>query len=153
MGSLRADTFVQAAVTDGLMAEHLADDVAAVTDSWVRNLDPAQLLAGRRPADGVVTDALTDAVPRALLHRAAGRDRSATLTARIIVQAMIPAAVRVTRGQVRPFGGRTFDDIGHMTVAAPTSSPAPGASTPGPAGRQPRPGRPATGVPRTRRQP
>lgn len=115
---LCADTSVQAAVTDWLMADHLADDVAAVTDSWVRNLGPVQLLATLRPRDGVVTDALTDAVLRALLHRAAGRDRSATLAARIIVQAMIPAAVRMTRGQVRTFGGRTFDDIGHMTVAA-----------------------------------
>ncbi|WP_309225953.1 hypothetical protein [Streptomyces lunaelactis] len=115
---LCADTSVQAAVTDWLMADHLADDVAAVTDSWVRNLGPVQLLATLRPRDGVVTDALTDAVLRALLHRAAGGDRSATLAARIVVQAMIPAAVRLTRGQVRPFGGRTFDDIGHMTVAA-----------------------------------
>ncbi|MCX4826172.1 hypothetical protein OG883_41625 [Streptomyces sp. NBC_01142] len=115
---LCADTAVQAVVTDWLMADHLADDVAAVTDSWVRNLGPVQLLATLRPRDGVVTDELTDAVLRALLHRAAGRDRSATLAARIIVQAMIPGAVRMTRGQVRPFGGRTFDDIGHMSVAA-----------------------------------
>ncbi|MCX5317938.1 hypothetical protein [Streptomyces sp. NBC_00154] len=115
---LCADTSVQAAVTDWLVADRLADDVAAVTDSWVRGLGPAQLLAALRPPNGAVTDALTDAVLRALLRRAAGRDRSATLAARVIVQAMIPAAVRMTRGQVRPFGGRTFDDIGHMTIAA-----------------------------------
>ncbi|MFE2092831.1 hypothetical protein [Streptomyces sp. NPDC059460] len=115
---LCAQTSVQAAVTDWLMADRLADDVAAVTDSWVRGLGPAQLLAALQPLNGVVTDALTDAVLRALLRRAAGRDRSATLAARVIVQAMIPAAVRMTRGQVRPFGGRTFDDIGHMTIAA-----------------------------------
>ncbi|WP_330481430.1 hypothetical protein [Streptomyces sp. NBC_00724] len=115
---LCADTSVQAAVTDWLVTDRLADDVAAVTDSWVRGLGPAQLLAALRPPNGAVTDALTDAVLRALLRRAAGRDRSATLAARIIVQAMIPAAVRMTRGQVRPFGGRTFDDIGHMTIAA-----------------------------------
>ncbi|MFI5635501.1 hypothetical protein ACIA8E_40455 [Streptomyces sp. NPDC051664] len=115
---LCADTSVQAAVTDWLVADRLADDVAAVTDSWVRGLGPAQLLAALQPPNGALTDALTDAVLRALLRRAAGRDRSATLAARIIVQAMIPAAVRMTRGQVRPFGGRTFDDIGHMTIAA-----------------------------------
>lgn len=115
---LCADASVQAAVTDWLVTDHLADDVAAVTDSWVSGLGPAQLLAALRPPHGGVTDALTDAVLRALLRRAAGRDRSATLAARVIVQAMIPAAVRMTRGQVRPFGGRTFDDIGHMTIAA-----------------------------------
>ncbi|MDH2392187.1 hypothetical protein QCN29_26075 [Streptomyces sp. HNM0663] len=120
--ALCADADIQAAVADWLVADRLADDVAAVTDgvadSWVRTLGPAQLLAALRPASGRLTDELTDAVLRALLRRAAGHDRSATLAARIIVQAMIPAAVRITRGQVRPFGGRSFDDIGHMTVAA-----------------------------------
>ncbi|WP_351233300.1 hypothetical protein [Streptomyces sp. NPDC002133] len=116
--ALCADASVQAAVTDWLVADRLADDVAAVTDFRVRALGPAQLLAALRSRDGAVTDALTDAVLRGLLRRAAGRDRSAALAARIVVQAMIPAAVRMTRGQCRPFGGRTFDAIGHMTVAA-----------------------------------
>lgn len=116
--ALCADAAVQAAVADWLVTDRLADDVAAVTDAWVRNLGPAQLLAALRPGDGRLTDELTDAVLRALLRRAAGRDRSATLAARIVVQAMTPAAVRITRGQVRPFGGRSFNDIGHMTVAA-----------------------------------
>ncbi|MGP4003622.1 hypothetical protein [Streptomyces sp. 8N706] len=120
--ALCADADVQAAVADWLVTDRLADDVAAVadgvTDSWVRTLGPAQLLAALRPGSGGLTDGLTDAVLRALLLRAAGHDRSATLAARIVVQAMIPAAVRMTRGQVRPFGGRSFDDIGHMTVVA-----------------------------------
>jgi hypothetical protein len=124
--ALCADADVQAAVAGWLVTDRLADDVAAVsdgvtdgvTDSWVRAIGPAQLLAALRPGSGRVTDELTDAVLRALLRRAAGRDRSATLAARIVVQAMVPAAVRMTRGQVRPFGGRSFDDIGHMTVAA-----------------------------------
>lgn len=120
--ALCADAAVQAAVADWLVADRLADDVAAVTDgvadAWVRTLGPAQLLAALRPGDVRLTDELTDAVLRALLRRAAGRDRSATLAARIVVQVMIPAAVRITRGQVRTFGGRSFDDIGHMTVAA-----------------------------------
>ncbi|MBD0743004.1 hypothetical protein [Streptomyces sp. CBMA152] len=119
--ALCADATVQAAVADWLVADRLADDVAAMTggvaDAWVRTLGPAQLLAALRPVDGRLTDELTDAVLRALLHRAAGHDRSAILAARIVVQAMIPAAVRMTRSQVRPFGGRSFDDIGHMTVA------------------------------------
>jgi hypothetical protein len=64
---LCADTSVQAAVTDWLVTDHLADDVAAVTDTWVRGLGPAQLLAALQPHNGAVTDALTDAVLRALL--------------------------------------------------------------------------------------
>lgn len=120
--ALCADTTVQAAVTDWLVTDQLADGIAAVTDavtdSWVRALGPAQLLAALRPRDGRPSDELTDAVLRALLRRAAGRDRSATLAARIIVQAMIPAVVRMTRGQVRPFGGRSFDNVGHAAVAA-----------------------------------
>lgn len=115
---LCADTSVRAAVTDWLRADQLADDVAAVTDSWVRTLGPEQLLATLRPGRGVLSDALTDAVLRSLLVRATGHDRSATLAARIIVQAMIPAAVRMTRGQIRGFGGRCWDDVGHMVIAA-----------------------------------
>jgi hypothetical protein len=115
---LCADASVRAAVTDWLMTDHLADDVAAVTESWVRTLGPEQLLATLRSGHGVLSDALTDAVLRSLLVRATGHDRSATLAARIIVQAMIPAAVRMTRGQVRSVGGRTWDDVGHMVIAA-----------------------------------
>ncbi|MFE2693686.1 hypothetical protein [Streptomyces mirabilis] len=115
---LCADTSVRAAVTDWLMTDQLADDVAAVTDSWVRTLGPEQLLATLRPGRGVLSDALTDAVLRSLLVRATGHDRSATLAARIIVQAMIPAAVRMTRGQIRGFGGRCWDDVGHMVIAS-----------------------------------
>ncbi|MFE1907646.1 hypothetical protein ACFW96_28810 [Streptomyces gardneri] len=65
-----------------------------------------------------MADALTDAVLRALLKRAAGRDRSAVLAGRVIVQAMLPAVFRITRGQVRTTGGRTRDAVGHVTVAA-----------------------------------
>ncbi|MER6734640.1 hypothetical protein [Streptomyces puniciscabiei] len=115
---LCADASVRAAVTDWLMTDHLADDVAAVTDSWVRTLGPEQLLVTLRPGHGVLSDALTDAVLRSLLIRATGHDRSATLAARIIVQAMLPAAVRMTRGQVRGTSGRTWDDVGHMVIAA-----------------------------------
>ncbi|MGW0647296.1 hypothetical protein ACWD4T_00575 [Streptomyces umbrinus] len=115
---LCADTSVRAAVTDWLMTDRLADDVAAVTDSWVRMLGPEQLLAALRPGRGVLSDALTDAVLRSLLARATGHDRSSTLSARIIVQAMIPAAVRMTRGQIRSTGGRTWDGVGHMVIAA-----------------------------------
>ncbi|MFE4873461.1 hypothetical protein [Streptomyces sp. NPDC056682] len=116
--TLCADVTVQGAVADWLMADHLADDVAAVTDSWVRTLGPAQLLAALTPRPAHHSDALADAVLRALLIRAAGHDRSSTLAARIIVQAMVPAAVRMTRGQVRPFGGRSFDTVGHTVIVA-----------------------------------
>ncbi|GGY71944.1 hypothetical protein [Streptomyces xanthochromogenes] len=116
--TLCADASVQAAVADWLMADHLGDDVAAVTDSWARTLGPAQLLAALTPHPAHRSDALADAVLRALLVRAAGRDRSATLAARIIVQAMVPAAVRLTRGQVRPVGGRCFETVGHTVIVA-----------------------------------
>lgn len=112
------DASVRAAVADWLMTDHLADDVATVTDSWARTLGPEQLLAALRPGQGVLSDALTDAVLRSLLVRANGHDRSATLAARIIVQAMLPAAVRMTRGQARGTGGRTWDDVGHTVIAA-----------------------------------
>lgn len=124
--SLCADPRVQAAVTDWLVTDQLADRVSAmtghvtdpVTDGGGRALGPAQLLAALRPGGGRLDNELTDAVLRAMLRRAAGRDRSAVLAARIVVQAMVPAAVRITRGQVRPYGGRSFDDIASVTVAA-----------------------------------
>ncbi|MFB7453252.1 hypothetical protein [Streptomyces sp. NPDC056194] len=116
--ALCADPGLQHAVTDWVADGHLGDDIAAVTDSWAGSLGPAQLLAALRPAADGVTDALTDAVLRALLQRAAGRDRSAALAGRVLVQAMLPAVIRITRGQVRATGGRTRDAIGHMTVAA-----------------------------------
>ncbi|WP_329127397.1 hypothetical protein [Streptomyces sp. NBC_01465] len=115
---LCADTSVRMAVTDWLTTDRLAEGVAAVTDSWVRALGPAELLAALRPPAGALSDELTDAVLRSLLERAAGHDRSAILAGRIVVQAMIPAAVRMTRGQVRPFGGRRFDDVAPMVIAA-----------------------------------
>ncbi|GGN61444.1 hypothetical protein GCM10012285_60350 [Streptomyces kronopolitis] len=115
---LCADPGVRGAVYGWLMADCLAVEVAVVTDSWVRSLGPEQLLAALRPTGSATGDALTDAVLRALLDRAAGHGRSAILAARIVVQAMIPAAVRITHGQIRPFGGRTLDDVGHMTIAA-----------------------------------
>ncbi|MCY0930997.1 hypothetical protein OTB20_33360 [Streptomyces sp. H27-H1] len=116
--ALCADTAVQATVTDWLVTDQLAAGIAAVTDSSVRALGPSRLLTVLRAHGDRLTDALADAVLRALLRRAAGRDRSATLAGRIIVQAMIPAAVRMARGQVRPFGGRSFDYVGHTAVAA-----------------------------------
>ncbi|MGW7433285.1 hypothetical protein ACWGIN_27560 [Streptomyces sp. NPDC054861] len=116
--ALCADPALQRAVTDWVTDGHLTHAIAAVTDSWAGSLTPAQLLAALRPAADGVTDALTDAVLRVLLQRAAGRDRSAVLAGRVIVQAMLPAVIRITRGQVRTTGGRTRDAVGHVTVAA-----------------------------------
>ncbi|MFE5482963.1 hypothetical protein [Streptomyces sp. NPDC056527] len=116
--ALCADPGLQHVVTDWVTDGHLTDGIAAVTDSWAASLTPAQLLAALRPSANGVTDALTDAVLRALLERAAGRDRSAALAGRVIVQAMLPAVIRITRGQVRASGGRTRDAVGHVTVAA-----------------------------------
>ncbi|MFE5614139.1 hypothetical protein [Streptomyces sp. NPDC056524] len=116
--ALCADPVLQRAVTGWVADGHLTDDIAAVTDLWSDSLTPAQLLAALRPAADGMTDALTDAVLRALLQLAAGRDRSASHAARVIVQAMLPAVIRITRGQVRTTGGRTRDAVGHVTVAA-----------------------------------
>lgn len=115
--ALCADTSVQASVADWLMADGLGADVRAVADAWVSGLGPEQLLIALRPRGGAMADALADDVLRALLARAAGHDRPAVLAARIVVQAMVPAAVRIARGQVRSFGGRTIDDVGHLTIA------------------------------------
>ncbi|WP_435191279.1 hypothetical protein [Streptomyces sp. bgisy126] len=141
--TLCSDPAVRVAVAEWLVADRLADGVGAVTDwpmadrladatgtvadrvvadgvadTWTRTLGPAQVLAAPRPADGRLPDELADAVLRVLLHRTAGHGQLATLAAHVIVQAMIPAAARVTRSQIRGFGGRSFDDIGHLTVAA-----------------------------------
>lgn len=116
--ALCADPALRRAVTDWVTDGHLTDELAAVTDSWAGSLTPEQLLAALRPTTGGVSDELTDAVLRALLKRAAGRDRSAVLAGRVIVQAMLPAVFRITRGQVRTTGGRTRDAVGHVTVAA-----------------------------------
>ncbi|MEU0375453.1 hypothetical protein ABZ070_36115 [Streptomyces sp. NPDC006283] len=77
---------------------------------------PRAAAPGAPTRQAYLTDELADAVLRALLHHAAGHDRTATLAARIVVQTLIPAAVRIPRGQVRPFGGRSFDDIGPTPV-------------------------------------
>ncbi|WP_308369236.1 MULTISPECIES: hypothetical protein [unclassified Streptomyces] len=116
--ALCADPALRQAVTDWVTDGHLTDDIAAVTDSWAGSLTPEQLLAALRPVADGVTDALTDAVLRTLLERAAGRDRSAVLAGRVIVQAMLPAVFRIIRGQVRVTGGRTRDAVGHVTVTA-----------------------------------
>ncbi|MFB7174468.1 hypothetical protein ACFCYM_27140 [Streptomyces sp. NPDC056254] len=116
--ALGADPALRQAVADWVAEGRLTDELAAVTDSWAGSLTPEQLLAALRPATDGVTDALTDAVLRALLERAAGRDRSAVLAGRVVVQAMLPAVFRITRGQIRTTGGRTRDAVGHVTVAA-----------------------------------
>ncbi|MFE5940198.1 hypothetical protein ACFQ69_33095 [Streptomyces sp. NPDC056470] len=116
--ALCADPALRQAVTDGVTDGHLTDGIEAVTDSWSGSLMPEQLLTLLRPMADGVTDALTDAVLRALLQRAAGRDRSAVLAGRVIVQVMLPAVFRITRGQVRATGGRTRDAVGHVTVTA-----------------------------------
>ncbi|MFE7111143.1 hypothetical protein ACFU98_32220 [Streptomyces sp. NPDC057575] len=132
--TLCADPAVRAEVTTWLVTDHLTDRLAAVTGPVTdpvagpvtesvtalpdRSFGPEQLFAVLRSCGGHRSDALTDDVLRTLLRRAAGHDRSAGLAARIVVQAMIPAAVRIARGQVRSFGGRSFTDISSVTVAA-----------------------------------
>ncbi|WKX74021.1 hypothetical protein [Streptomyces sp. XD-27] len=115
---LCADTSARTTVTGWRVTDWLAGGVAALADSPWWALGPAEVLATLEPRGDGLTVELVDAVFRTLLERAASCGRSAVLAARIIVQAMIPAAVRIARGQVRPFGGRSFDEIGHMAVVA-----------------------------------
>ena len=115
--ALCADASVQAVVTAWLTVDHLADDVAAAAGAEVSGLGPGPLLAALRRGAGSLSPVGTDAVLRALLRRACGFDSAAALAARIVVQAMVPAAVRMTQGQVRAFGGRTFDDVAQVVLA------------------------------------
>ncbi|MDH6115672.1 hypothetical protein P3T36_007289 [Kitasatospora sp. MAP12-15] len=137
--ALCADVSVRAAVSGWLAADHLDAGVAAATGSWVSALGPELLLAALRPGGGALSDALADAVLRALLERAAGRGPVAALAARIVVQAMVPAAVRMTRSQALPFGGRTFDDVAVLVVSALYERACSGRI-------HPRPGRPAANL-------
>ena len=54
--ALCEDASVQAAVADWLRTDGLADDVAAMTDSWVRGLGPRHVLAAVAPRGGAVAD-------------------------------------------------------------------------------------------------
>lgn len=139
--ALCSDPAIQATVADWPVADAagtvtswpMADRVA---DAWAHRLGPSQLPATLCPTDGSLSDELADKVLRALLRRAVGRDRSATLAARVIVQAVIPVAVRITCSQVRGVGSRPFDDIGRLTTEPAqlfgwTGTEAPPASSPG----------------------
>lgn len=112
---LCATSAVRAAVADWLVADGVASDVAALTESTVRDLGPEHIVAALKPRG---TPAVVDAVLRLLLVRAGGDGRAAELAGRIVVQTMLPAAVRIARSQVRPFGGRGLDDLGHMVITA-----------------------------------
>ncbi|MGW2016865.1 hypothetical protein [Streptomyces sp. NPDC001927] len=112
---LCADPAVQLAVAGWVADARLTGTVAA--DAPSGSLTPAQFLAVLRPGAGGVSGGLADAVLRVLLQCAAGRDRSAVLAGRVVVQVMLPAVVRMVRGQVRAAGGRTRDAVGHVAVA------------------------------------
>ncbi|MDH6710930.1 DNA-directed RNA polymerase specialized sigma24 family protein [Kitasatospora sp. MAA19] len=115
---LCVDESVRAAVTGWLAADRLAPAVAAAAGSWAWDLGPEQVLAALRPGRNGLGDGLSDEVLRALLRRACGAGGLAGLAARIVLQTMVPAAVRLARSQVRPFGGRSFEDVAQVVVAA-----------------------------------
>ncbi|MFD8549815.1 hypothetical protein [Streptomyces sp. NPDC059649] len=98
-----------------LMADCLAAEVAAVTDSRARAW--GQAVARHAAAGRIGPTRWPVWCWGALLKRAAGHDRSATSAARIVVQAMIPALGLIARGQVRPFDGDSLEDIGHVVIA------------------------------------
>ncbi|MFB7453254.1 hypothetical protein [Streptomyces sp. NPDC056194] len=94
---LRAGRQVPAVAAGRLVTDRLAGEIAVgtdgVTDSWVRPLGPAQLLAALRAGSGRLAGELTDAVLRALPHRSAGHDRPVTPAARILCRtAAVPDA-------------------------------------------------------------
>ncbi|MFD3947538.1 hypothetical protein [Streptomyces sp. NPDC058579] len=113
---LCADPAVLRAVAGWVADACLTDTVAA--DVWAGSPSPAQFLAVFGPGADGVSGGLADAVLRVLLQCAAGRDWSAALAGRIVVQVMLPAVVRMVRGQVRAAGGRTRDAVGYVAVAA-----------------------------------
>ncbi|MEU5108482.1 hypothetical protein AB0H07_40540 [Streptomyces sp. NPDC021354] len=109
--SVCADPAIGMAVRSWMVADGLADPQTTV-------IGPEQVLALIRSQHGAPAEAVADALLRMLLVRAVGNGRPATWAARIVVQAMLPAALRIARGQRRDFGGRSFDDVKHITVTA-----------------------------------
>ncbi|MFF3113541.1 hypothetical protein ACFVSN_30650 [Kitasatospora sp. NPDC057904] len=116
---LCSDGSVRAVVAGWLAADQSGPGIAAACDVWVSDLGPEHVLAvlgpAGRPGFG---DSLSDGVLRALLRRASGGGGAAVLAARVVLQTMVPAAVRLTRSQVRSFGGRCFEDVAQVVVAA-----------------------------------
>ncbi|MFE9007396.1 hypothetical protein ACFYOY_35650 [Streptomyces sp. NPDC007875] len=106
-----ADPQIGAAVRDWMVADGL------VADAQTPVFGPEEVLAVLRQRRGQAADSMADAVLRTLLVRAAGTGPSATWAARIVVQAMLPAAVRIALSQARPSSGRSFPDVAHLTVS------------------------------------
>ncbi|MEV8457572.1 hypothetical protein AB0467_33600 [Streptomyces sp. NPDC052095] len=80
-----------------------------------RPRDLAELLAELEFRDRARGRAHSDRWMRVLLGRAAGEGAGAQLAARVVVQAMLPGAVRLTRRLLR--AGRDFDETGQVVVA------------------------------------
>ncbi|MEU2134843.1 hypothetical protein [Streptomyces sp. NPDC018352] len=75
----------------------------------------AELLAELECRDRAQGRAHSDRWMRVLLERAAGEGAGAQLAARVVVQAMLPGAVRMTQRLLR--AGRDFDETGQVVVA------------------------------------
>ncbi|MFD7619198.1 hypothetical protein [Streptomyces sp. NPDC059802] len=75
----------------------------------------AELLAELECRDRAQGRVHSDRWMRVLLERAAGEGAGAQLAARVVVQAMLPGAVRMTQRLLR--AGRDFDETGQVVVA------------------------------------
>ncbi|MFD4862818.1 hypothetical protein [Streptomyces atratus] len=74
-----------------------------------------EVLAELECRDRAQGRAHSDRWMRVLLERAAGEGAGAQLAARVVVQAMLPGAVRMTQRLLR--AGRDFDETGQVVVA------------------------------------
>ncbi|GAA3372115.1 hypothetical protein GCM10017744_102290 [Streptomyces antimycoticus] len=110
-----------------------------MADAQIPLFGPEEVLAALQPQPDQADNSMADAVLRTLLVRAAGTGRPATWAARIVVQTMLPAAVRIARGQTRSTGGRSLEDVAHVTVSVLFEVARSGRI-------HPRPGRPAANV-------
>lgn len=82
-------------------------------DERARSL--AELLAELECRDRAQGRVHSDRWMRVLLERAAGEGAGAQVAARVVVQAMLPGAVRMTQRLLR--AGRDFDETGQVVVA------------------------------------
>ncbi|MFF3128924.1 hypothetical protein ACFVRD_43355 [Streptomyces sp. NPDC057908] len=75
----------------------------------------AELLAGLERRDRARGSVHSDRWMRVLLEQAGGEGAAAQLAARMVVQAMLPGAVRMTQRLLR--AGRDFDETGQVVVS------------------------------------
>ncbi|CAM5676845.1 putative protein OS=Streptomyces antimycoticus OX=68175 GN=SANT12839_101440 PE=4 SV=1 [Streptomyces antimycoticus] len=88
-----------------------------MADAQIPVFGPEEVLAALRPQPDQ-DNSMADAVLRTLLVRAAGTGRPATWAARIVVQTMLPAAVRIARGEPGPPVADPLRTVAHAPSAS-----------------------------------